>query len=117
MIMPKYESGGRMWPHIHSRIVGSLFLSQLTMLGYFGVKKFVYVPLVATIVFAYICQKFFYPSFDVTPLYGTCEEPRKRPSLKEVKKSYIPLFLFDRNVFENEEIGRHFQRTWVEDQF
>ena len=122
MIVPKYESGGRMWPHIHSRIVASLLLSQLTMLGYFRVMEFVYVPLllpplVATIVFAYICHKFFDPSFDVTPLYATCEEPHKRPSVEEIKKSYTPLFLSDRNVFDGEEVGRHFQRTWIEDQF
>lgn len=93
MVVPKYESKGRMWPHIHARILASLFLSQLTMLGYFGVKKFVYVPLlvplpVATVIFAYICYKFFYPSFNVTPLSATCAEPKLPPTLESVIEAY-----------------------------
>ena len=114
MVLPKYESRGRMWPHIHSRIVGSLLLSQVTMLGYFGVKKFVYVPLllpplVATIIFAYICRKFFYPSFDVTPLYATCEEPQNRPSIEEIMRAYTPSYLSDHITRDDEEIGRRIQ--------
>ena len=94
-MVPKYESGGRMWPHIHSRIVASLLLSQLTMLGYFGVKQFKYVPLlfpplVATLVFAYICRKFFYPSFSVSPLSATCKEPKTPPSIESIIGAYTP---------------------------
>ncbi|CAK9165253.1 unnamed protein product [Ilex paraguariensis] len=33
-----------MWPHIHTRILASLLLFQVTMFGYFGVKKFYYAP-------------------------------------------------------------------------
>ena len=110
-----------MWPHIHSRIVGSLLLSQVTMLGYFGVKKFVYVPLllpplVATIVFAFICRNFFYPSFDVTPLYATCEEPRKRPSVEEIKQIYTPFCLSNCIARDDEEVGRRLQ-GWVQDEY
>ena len=97
-MVPKYESGGRMWPHIHSRIVASLLLSQLTMLGYFGLKQFVYVPLltppiVATLIFAYICQAFFYPSFKVSPLYATHGEPINPPSIESIVKAYTPAYL------------------------
>ena len=114
MIVPKYESGGRMWPHIHSRIVASLLLSQLTMLGYLRVMEFVYVPLllpplVATIVFAYICHKFFDPSFDVTPLYATCEEPQNCPSVEEIVRAYTPSYLSDHITREDEEIGKRLQ--------
>ena len=95
MVVPEYESGGRMWPHIHSRILASLFLSQLTMLGYFGVKKFRYAPLlipplVATLVFAYICRKFFYPSFSVSPLSATSKEPKIPPSIESIIEAYTP---------------------------
>ena len=87
-----------MWPHIHSRIVASLLLSQLTMLGYFGLKQFVYVPLltppiVATLIFAYICQAFFYPSFKVSPLYATHGEPINPPSIESIVKAYTPAYL------------------------
>nr|CAN64310.1 hypothetical protein VITISV_037471 [Vitis vinifera] len=37
--VPSYESNGRMWPHIHVRLIGALLLYQVTMLGYFGVKR------------------------------------------------------------------------------
>lgn len=93
--VPSYESGGRMWPHIHSRILAALFLSQLTMLGYFGVKKFVYVPLlvppiIATLVFAYICRKFFYPSFSVSPLVASCKEVKEMPTMEAIVEAYTP---------------------------
>ena len=87
-----------MWPHIHSRIVASLLLSQLTMLGYFGLKQFVYVPLlmppiVATLIFAYICREFFYPSFQVSPLYATCGEQINPSSIDSIVKAYTPAYL------------------------
>ena len=106
-----YESAGRMWPHIHSRILASLFLSQLTMLGYFGVKKFVYVPLllpplVATLIFAYICREFFYPSFNATPLYATCAEPTDTPFIESIVQDYTPAFLATELSSDVEEARR-----------
>nr|GMD09684.1 CSC1-like protein ERD4 [Ipomoea batatas] len=38
--VPSFESYGKMWPHMHTRVVAALILYQLTMIGYFGVKKF-----------------------------------------------------------------------------
>ncbi|XP_078438558.1 early-responsive to dehydration stress protein (ERD4) isoform X2 [Wolffia australiana] len=32
----EYESYGRMWPHMHKRILAALVIYQLTMIGYFG---------------------------------------------------------------------------------
>ncbi|KAH7841026.1 hypothetical protein Vadar_024624 [Vaccinium darrowii] len=40
--VPSYESYGRMWPHIHTRLVAALVLFQVTMFGYFGIKEFIY---------------------------------------------------------------------------
>ncbi|XWS19896.1 hypothetical protein CRYUN_Cryun31cG0055700 [Craigia yunnanensis] len=37
--VPSYESYGRMWPHMHTRIIGALLLYQATMLGFFGLLK------------------------------------------------------------------------------
>jgi hypothetical protein len=57
-----YESGGRMYPHIHKRVVASLFIAQLTLLGFMGIMKFtatpVLVPLpILTIVFHLFTKK------------------------------------------------------------
>ena len=114
MVVPSYESGGRMWPHMHSRILASLFLSQLTMLGYFGVKKFVYAPLlfpplVGTIVFAYICKKFFYPSFVVPPLSASCKEVKEPPSIGSIIEAYTPPPLTPPNVDEEASSKHHGQ--------
>ncbi|QHO23401.1 CSC1-like protein [Arachis hypogaea] len=67
--VPSYESYGRMWPHIHNRILASLILYQVTMLGYFGVQKFYYAPFfiplsLLLILFGFVCTKKFYPAFE-----------------------------------------------------
>ncbi|XLR04200.1 hypothetical protein S83_070398, partial [Arachis hypogaea] len=67
--VPSYESYGRMWPHIHNRILASLILYQVTMLGYFGVQKFYYAPFLIplsllSILFGFVCTKKFYPAFE-----------------------------------------------------
>ncbi|MCO5607709.1 hypothetical protein L7F22_061908 [Adiantum nelumboides] len=95
VMVPDYESGGRMWPHLHSRILAALFLAQLTMLGYFGTKKFFFVPLmipppIATLIFAYLCRKFYYPSFCATPLEAACEEVKEVPSTESIVEAYTP---------------------------
>lgn len=100
--VPSYESNGRMWPHIHSRILAALVLSQITMLGYFGVKKFVYVflmipPLIATLVFAYVCKKFYYASFAVPPLVAVCKEVKDVPSTESIIEAYTPTCLLSRD--------------------
>jgi hypothetical protein len=43
-MVPDFESGGRMYPHIHKRFLASLFVSQITLLGYFGIMKFTATP-------------------------------------------------------------------------
>ncbi|KAI5055700.1 hypothetical protein GOP47_0029616 [Adiantum capillus-veneris] len=102
VVVPRFESGGRMWPHIHSRILAALFLAQLTIFGYFGLKKFVYAPLlifpiIATLVFAFICRKFFYPSFNVSPLSAACKEVKEVPSTESIVEAYTPECLASRD--------------------
>lgn len=98
VVVPSYESGGRMWPHIHSRILAALLLSQITMLGYFSVKEFPYSPLliplpVGTLIFGYICWRFYYPSFRFSPLVSACEEVKEMLSIDAIVEAYTPACL------------------------
>ncbi|KAL2610803.1 hypothetical protein R1flu_022495 [Riccia fluitans] len=98
--VPDYESGGRMWPHIHSRILVGLFVSQITMLGFFGVKEFPYTPLLLplpflTILFATICHKIYYPSFKYVAIAVVSEEVREVPTLSSVVAAFTPSCLLD----------------------
>lgn len=93
--VPSYESYGRMWPHIHTRILAALFLFQLVMFGYLGVKLFVWaillVPLIfISLVFGYVCRQKFYGGFEHTALEVACRELKQRPDLEEVFRAYIP---------------------------
>ncbi|CAN1766635.1 CSC1-like protein ERD4 [Linum perenne] len=97
--VPKYESYGRMWPHIHTRIVASLLLYQVLMFGYLGIKKFYYTPIViilpiTTLLFAFMCRKKFYRGFSNTALEvvatGDVKEEEEIPNMEEVYRRYIP---------------------------
>ncbi|CAN7033953.1 hypothetical protein IGI04_031872 [Brassica rapa subsp. trilocularis] len=93
--VPSYESYGRMWPHIHTRILAALFLFQLVMFGYLGAKLFVWatllVPLIfISLIFGYVCRQKFYKGFEHTALEVACHELKQRPDLEEVFRAYIP---------------------------
>ncbi|KAL8228769.1 hypothetical protein R6Q57_013669 [Mikania cordata] len=96
VVVPKYESYGKMWPHIHLRILASLLLFQVTMMGYFGVKKFIYTPViiplpVLTLLFAFVCNTKFHRFFQSTALeVVACPELKERPDMETVYKSFIP---------------------------
>ena len=47
----------------------------------------------ATLIFAYICREFFYPSFQVSPLYATCGEQINPSSIDSIVKAYTPAYL------------------------
>ncbi|XP_048589618.1 CSC1-like protein HYP1 [Nematostella vectensis] len=61
-----YNSGGQLWPVIFERMVASLVIFHILMVGFFGLKKFVIVPLlvlplpVITILFYLFMVKYFY---------------------------------------------------------
>ncbi|KAL3675248.1 hypothetical protein R1sor_025196 [Riccia sorocarpa] len=98
--VPEYESGGRMWPHIHSRILVGLFVSQITMLGYFSVKKFAYVVLLIplpflTLLFANVCHKVYYPSFRYVAIAVASEEVKEVPTLSSVVAAFTPTCLLE----------------------
>ncbi|KAI5060360.1 hypothetical protein GOP47_0024780 [Adiantum capillus-veneris] len=67
---PTYETGGRYWPHIHNRIVFSVFMMQIIGIGMFGVKhkpllSTLSVPLLPlTLLFHHYCSLRFRPVFE-----------------------------------------------------
>ncbi|KAJ6949670.1 CSC1-like protein ERD4 [Populus alba x Populus x berolinensis] len=93
---PSYETYGRMWPHIHTRVIAALILYQVTMFGYFGVKKFslstlLLIPLpILSLLFAFVCQKKFYRSFADTALEVACRELKEIPDMERIYRSFIP---------------------------
>lgn len=94
--VPSYESYGRMWPHMHTRIIAALMVYQTTMIGFISLKKFAYasvlVPLLpASIIFAYVCHMRFYPAFAKTPLEVVVRHDLKEtPNMEAIYTAYIP---------------------------
>lgn len=93
--VPDFESHGSMWPHIHNRILAALFVAQITALGYFGVKEFLFTPIliilpVATVIFYMFCKKNYYPSIVVVSLWTAAETPKSRPSEGAIAYEYTP---------------------------
>ncbi|KAI3921781.1 hypothetical protein MKX01_005470 [Papaver californicum] len=110
--MPRYESYGRMWPHIHTRIVAALIIYQIAMIGYFGIKKFPYsvllIPLpISSLVFSFVCSKKFYASFANTPLEVVCHDTKTDTDMESIFKSYVPSCLGPEK-FENVGHASHY---------
>ncbi|KAK1568914.1 hypothetical protein Q3G72_030355 [Acer saccharum] len=70
----QYESAGAFWPHVHSRIIASLLISQLVLLGLLSTKKALNsTPLltvlpILTLAFHKYCKHRFEPAFRKYPL-------------------------------------------------
>ncbi|KAM0841612.1 hypothetical protein ACQ4PT_058901 [Festuca glaucescens] len=93
--VPSYESNGRMWPHMHTRIIAALMIYQATMIGVIGLKKFVYSPILVplipiSLIFAYTCHTRFYPAFAKTPLEVASQELKETPNMGAIYTAYIP---------------------------
>lgn len=93
--VPSYESNGRMWPHMHTRIIASLMIYQATMIGIIGLKKFYYSAiltplLVISLIFAYTCHTRFYPAFAKTPLEVASQELKEMPNMGAIYTAYMP---------------------------
>ncbi|CAA7406884.1 unnamed protein product [Spirodela intermedia] len=105
--IPEYESYGRMWPHIHTRMIAALIIYQVTMFGYFGVKKFVYAPFmlplpVLSFAFAFICNARFYKAFDRVPLeVAASHKAKQTPNLEALFSAYIPPCLNSGDKFDD----------------
>ncbi|RYQ81899.1 hypothetical protein Ahy_B10g100492 isoform D [Arachis hypogaea] len=93
--VPTFESNGRMWPHIHNRILASLILYQVTMLVYFGLQKFYYasllIPLpILSFIYGFVCAKKFYPAFERPILEVAAYSMREAPDMELIFRSFIP---------------------------
>ncbi|XP_051125332.1 CSC1-like protein ERD4 [Andrographis paniculata] len=93
--VPSYECYGRMWPHIFIRIMASLILYQITMLGYFITKEFIYTPIliplpVMSFIYMYVCKKKFYRFFTCTALEVAAHEVSAAPNMEAVFRSFVP---------------------------
>ncbi|PIN03087.1 hypothetical protein CDL12_24399 [Handroanthus impetiginosus] len=105
--VPSYESYGRIWPHIYIRIIASLILYQVTMVGYFSIKKFVYSPVIIplpilSVIFIYICQRKFYRFFKSTALEVASHELKETPNMEVVFRSFIPPCLSSEKADEDQ---------------
>ncbi|KAL5198421.1 hypothetical protein ABZP36_001933 [Zizania latifolia] len=97
--VPSYESNGRMWPHMHTRIIAALLIYQTTMVGVILLKKFYYSPVLVPLlpmsfIFAAICHMRFYPAFAKTPLEVVAQHDLKEtPNMDAMYTAYIPACL------------------------
>ncbi|CAI5483212.1 unnamed protein product [Closterium sp. Yama58-4] len=78
----EFESRGRIFPHALARVLAALVLSQLTLIGYFGVKQFRATPaliplLFISVIHAVYMHRRFHPSF-------------ARPSLQQASRAGAP---------------------------
>lgn len=112
----QYESVGAFWPHIHSRIIASLLISQLLLLGLLSTKKaanstplLVALPIL-TLFFHKYCKNRFEPAFRKYPL----EEAMAKDTLERSTEPNLNVkaFLADAYLhpifrsFEEEELPK-----------
>ena len=88
---------------MHTRILASLILYQLTMLGYFGAKKFYYAPfliplIILSLTFGYVCSQKFYRFFRDAALEVACCELKEAPNMEQIFRAYIPLSLSSEKI-------------------
>ncbi|KAL0329901.1 UNVERIFIED_CONTAM: CSC1-like protein [Sesamum radiatum] len=93
----QYESAAAFWPHVHGRIVASLLISQLLLMGLLSTKKaanstplLVVLP-VLTLTFHKYCKNRFEPAFRKYPLEeAMSKDTQDRASESDVDlKSYL----------------------------
>ncbi|KAK7303075.1 hypothetical protein RJT34_13974 [Clitoria ternatea] len=105
--VPSYESNGRMWPHIFNRILASLILYQITMVGYFGVQEFYYAPFLIplpllSLVFGFVCAKKFYPAFEHPALEVAAHGHKEVPNMESIFRSFIPPSLSSEKIDDDQ---------------
>ncbi|KAJ9556188.1 hypothetical protein OSB04_010802 [Centaurea solstitialis] len=93
----RYESAAAFWPHVHTRILASLLISQILLMGLLSTKKaanstpFLVVLPILTITFHKYCKNRFEPAFRKYPLEEAVEKDAQDEALEpEVDmKSYL----------------------------
>lgn len=101
----KWDGGGKMWPHIHSRIVAALFTAQITLIAYFGINEslttFCLLPLpLATSIYAWASTSRFNKSFSHAPLEVVREPVEEGPSPAKLVLAYTPRCMQAPSVYE-----------------
>ncbi|CAF1930773.1 unnamed protein product [Brassica oleracea var. botrytis] len=120
----QYESCGAFWPHVHGRIIASLLISQLLLMGLLTSKKaanstplLIILPIL-TLSFHKYCKHRFEPAFGKYPLEDAMAkdklEKETEPELNmkaDLADAYLhPIFLsFDEELDEEDE--RHQKET------
>ncbi|MFS8002699.1 putative calcium-dependent channel, 7TM region phosphate [Helianthus anomalus] len=93
----RYESAAAFWPHVHHRIIASLLISQLLLLGLLSTKKaanstplLVVLPIL-TVTFHKFCKSRFEPAFRKYPLEEAVEKDTQDEVSEAVNdmKSYL----------------------------
>lgn len=105
--VPSFESYGKMWPHLFIRVLAAMILYQVTMFGYFGVKKFYYAPIliplpIITLIYGFICHKKFYRAFHVTALEVVSRELKETPNMEQIFRSFIPPSLISEKLNDDD---------------
>ncbi|KAL6549819.1 hypothetical protein OROMI_020307 [Orobanche minor] len=93
----QYESAAAFWPHVHGRIMASLLISQLLLMGLLSTKEaanstpFLVVLPILTLTFHQYCKKRFEPAFRKYPLEeAVSKDAEDRAPVSEVGlKSYL----------------------------
>eukprot|EP00850_Spirogloea_muscicola_P019834 SM000200S05824 [mRNA] locus=s200:186435:196386:+ [translate_table: standard] len=105
---PDYESAGRMWPHIHARILASLLIAHITFLGYFGILQFKGTPILAplpiiTLVYWRYTRIRFYPAYCYTPLDTAQSEVASPPAREELAEAFTAPSMLKGGGFDHQE--------------
>lgn len=108
-----HESGGRFWPDISTRIAVALFISQLTLLGYFGIQDFQYtwvlIPLpFLTAIYMWLYAQRFRANFVYPSLEVSREKPTVEPSLEEIELAFTPHCLRSETSYSVLESGEDY---------
>eukprot|EP01018_Ginkgo_biloba_P034827 Gb_24188 [translate_table: standard] len=118
----EYESVAAFWPHVHSRIIAGLVISQLLLLGLLSTKKAAdSTPLllalpVLTIWFHKFCKSRFEPAFRKYPL----EEAMAKDTLERATEPNLNLKGYLNNaymhpIFKTEEDEEYEMEEWRDD--
>ncbi|XP_024516363.1 CSC1-like protein At1g62320 isoform X1 [Selaginella moellendorffii] len=118
---PEYESAGGFWPHIHNRVVASMIIMQLTLLGLLSTKRaasstpFLAGLPVLTFIFHTYTKRCFESAFVKFPL----EEARAKDLIDQAKDPHTDFRSLFRNsythpVLKTEEDLEQGHRDWQE---
>jgi len=77
------------------------------MLGYFGVQKFYYTPLVIplpilSLIFGFVCAKKFYPAFQHPALEAAAHGLKEVPNMELIFRSFIPPSLSSEKIDDDQ---------------